>query len=325
MTNELTTWQGGEIQAAAISPDLYNRFLKFVETKPQSVETYRRALKPFFMYLMEKGITQPKRADLLAYRAGLMARVDAGTLSAATVRLYIAAVRRFFTWTEQEDIYRDISRGLKGAQVAPGYKKMDLAINEVEKVLGSIDRATEAGRRDYAIIRLMTTTGLRTIEVANANIEDLATMKGGQTILYVRGKGRDDRAEFVKVGGHTEAAIRSYLEARPTATGKDPLFASDSNRNRGGRMTTKSISRIAKNSLRAAGYDSAKLTAHSFRHTAGTQAIENGLSLHQVQIGLRHRDPKTTEIYIHSAERARNNMEIILDGLYTYEEGVISL
>lgn len=312
MAYAMARYQGGEVQAAAIGAELYSRFLMYAETKPQTVETYRRALKPFFSYLAAEGITKPERADLLAYRESLFARV-----AAATVRLYIAAVRRFFAWTEQEGIYRDIARGLKGAQVSDEPKKDYLAVHQVEEVFEAVDRDGLIGKRDYAILRLMATTGLRTIEITRANIEDL-TQKNEATVLYLQGKGRDERAEYVKIGRHTEEAIREYLKARPATEGKEPLFTSISDRNNGGRLTTKSISRIAKDSLRAAGMDSKRLTAHSFRHTAGTQALKNGYSLGQVQKVLRHKDPRTTEGYVHILDREGNNMEITLDGLYAY-------
>jgi len=311
MTYSITTWQGGAIQAAAIRPDMFDSFLKYVDAKPQTVEAYRRALRPFFSYLAKFEISKPTRADLIAYRDGLK---EKARLAAATVNLYITAMRRFFAWTEQEGIYPDIARGLKGADVADRFMRDDLKQDELAQVLQAVDRDSVTGRRDYAIFRLMATAGLRTIEITRANIEDM-TMKGGFMILYLQRKGRDDRAEYVKLGRSTEEAIREYLEARPEADGKDPLFASESDRNKGGRMTTKSISRIAKNGLKAAGFNSRRLTAHSFRHTAATIALNNGYSIGQIGEVLGHRSEGITKRYLHSSNREKNNMEITLDGL----------
>lgn len=310
MTYAMTAWRGGAIQEATIRPDMFESFLKYVDAKPQTVETYRRALKPFFLYLAEGEISNPSRPEILAYRDRLKQ-----SKAAATVRLYIAAVRRFFSWTEQEGLYPDIARGIKGAEVTDGFKRDYLGKVQMEGVLQSIGRDGLAGKRDYAILRLMATTGLRTIEITRANIEDL-TLKGGCMVLYVQGKGRDDRAEYVKIGKSTEEAVREYLEARGDVEGKSPLFASESDRNRGGRMTAKSISRIAKNGLKAAGFNSKRLTAHSFRHSAATIALDSGVPIEQIRQTLRHRDPRTTEIYLHTIDRAKNNMEIMLDGLF---------
>ena len=74
-------------------------------------------------------------------------------------------------------------------------------------------------------------------------------------------------------------------------------------------MTTKSISRICKESLIAAGYDSDRLTAHSFRHTAATLNLMNGASVEETQQLLGHKNINTTLIYSHALERAKNNSE----------------
>ena len=112
----------------------------------------------------------------------------------------------------------------------------------------------------------MITSGLRTIEVIRANIEDMRTV-ADFTALFLQGKGHDEKTQYVKIPEPVEKAIREYLKARGTAKPTEPLFESVSNRNVKGRMTTRSISRIAKNHLVDSGLDSDRLTAHSLRHT----------------------------------------------------------
>ena len=69
------------------------------------------------------------------------------------------------------------------------------------------------------------------------------------------------------------------------------------------------ISLIIKKRLKAAGYDSDRLTAHSLRHTAATLNLLNGASLEETQQLLRHTSINTTMIYVHALERAENNSE----------------
>jgi len=154
----------------------------------------------------------------------------------------------------------------------------------------------------------MVTGGLRTIEVERANIED---MKPGRTgaVLYIQGKGWDSKDQYISLAAPVEAAIRAYLLTRAGAQGKDPLFASTSNNSAGGRMTTRSISGIVKDRMRAAGIDSDRLTAHSLRHTAGTLNLLNGGTLQETQQLLRHSNINTTMIYLHNLERAANRSE----------------
>jgi integrase/recombinase XerC len=167
------------------------------------------------------------------------------------------------------------------------------------------------GKRDYAIVALMVTAGLRDIEVVNANIEDLRTV-GDFTALFLLGKGRDEKAEYVKIVEQVEDAIRNYLKELPDREPSNPLFMSLSNRSYGSRLTTRSVSRICKNALVQAGYDSSRLTAHSLRHTAVTLSLLGGKSLQEVQQFARHTNISTTQIYAHNLDRAKNDCEEVV-------------
>ena len=74
-------------------------------------------------------------------------------------------------------------------------------------------------------------------------------------------------------------------------------------------MTTRSISRVAKENLVAAGLESDRLTAHSLRHTAATLNLLNGGTVEETQQLLGHANIKTTLIYSHALERAKNESE----------------
>ena len=151
----------------------------------------------------------------------------------------------------------------------------------------------------------MLTMGLRTIEVTRANIEDIRT-KGNTTVLFVQGKGHEEKDDLVRMPQHVESAIRDYLSVRKANDLSEPLFVSTSNHNSDGRMTTRSIRRIVKQAFIAAGFDSPRLTAHSTRHTAATLSLLNGATLQQTQELLRHRNIGTTEIYAHNIDAATN-------------------
>lgn len=303
MLNELIT-TNTQVLASPLTTDLMSRWIRFIDAKPRTVETYTRNIKQFFIYLHDNGITQPVREDIISYRDMLKA-----THKPATIQAYITTVKLFFQWTESENLYPDIAKHVKGAKIDTDHKRDSLTIKQVRKILASVDTSTVTGKRDYAILFLMATTGLRTIEIERANIADLRT-RGDDTVLYVQGKGHDEKNDYVKIEEHVEAAIRDYLAARDKTTSQDPLFASHSNRNNGERMTTRSIRRLTKDTLIAAGLNSDRLTAHSFRHTAATLALLNGSSLEETQQLLRHSKISTTMIYAHALDRAKNNSEI---------------
>lgn len=288
-------------QDNGLQPDIFARFIAYLDASPKTVETYTRALRPLMKWLQANGITHPQRIDLLRYRDELKE-----TKKPATVQLYMITTRLFFQWTKQEGLYSDIAEHLKGAKIDRRHpKNKALEAYQVKDVLKAVDRSSLEGARNYAMLVLMFTAGLRTIEVARANIEDMDTLAGAP-VLYVQGKGRDERAEHVTLNRHAEEAIREYLKLRPEARPSDPLFVSTSNRNLGGRMTTRSISQTVKKAFLAVGLNSSKWTAHSTRHTAVTLAIDAGATLLEAQQFARHLNPATTEIYYHERNEAIN-------------------
>jgi len=296
-----------QLAISSLSPDLYINFLSFLDVKEKTVDTYRKALKRLFHYFMENRITRPIRSDLIAFRDELKA-----TCKASTVKTYLTATRLFFRWLEQEGIYKNIADKIKGAKVEHGHKKDALTVDQVKDVIDTFKESDDStAKRDYAIFVLMVTCGLRTIEVVRADLEDLRTL-GSKTVLYVQGKGKDEKSEYVIITREVEKAIRSYLATRKDATDKAPLFSSTSNNSKGKRLSTRTVSGLVKDSLVKTGLNSSRLTAHSLRHTAVTLSLLGGSTLQEARQFARHSNIATTEIYAHNLERIANPCEGIV-------------
>lgn len=282
-------------------------FLANLDLKPRSVDTYRKSLKRFARWMEETGVQKPTRADIKNYKTMLL-----DTYSVCTAASYLSAVRNFYAFLAAEGLYPDITLKIKNPSSRELHKKDALSADMAKKVLATMPRETLAQKRDYAIILLLTHTGLRTIEIERANLEDLRTNMGA-TLLYVWGKGRDGKDQYVKVTPSVLAAIKEYLAAREEVEGKlkdnSPLFASVSRRDYGGRITARSVSRICKETLKAAGYDDPRLTAHSFRHTAVSLSLQAGASIRDAQQMARHGSPVTTERYAHDLRRLEDAAE----------------
>lgn len=310
MTQELILQDNRAVVAGNLNNWL-DRFFMFIDVKAKSADTYKKATKQFMKYLAENGITEPTRETVISWREYLRAEHKP-----TTIQLYLTAVKLFFSWLEQEGVYKNIANKVKGVKIQKGHKKDSLTSNQSKEVLSDIDTTTAKGKRDFAIVALLLTTGLRTIEIVRADVADLRTV-GDSTVLFIQGKGRDEKSEYVKVAPQVEKALREYLKTRDGLNNDEPLFTSTSNENKGGRLTTRTISKIAKTSLVNAGLNSDRLTAHSFRHTAGTLALMNGAELTQVQQLLRHSNINTTMVYLHSIDRAKNNSEaIVADAIF---------
>ena len=301
---ELAAVQSAEIRpTAAITEELYRRWIEYIDAAPKTIETYTKSIRQFFNYLAAANIQHPERKDILAYREHLK-----NNYKPTTVQAYLAAVKLFFQWANQEGLYPNIAERVKGAKLDTEHKKDYLTSKQAARLMATVDRSTLQGLRDYAILSLMVTTGLRTISITRANIEDIRTI-GNDTALFYQGKGHEEKATLVKLAAPVEAAIIDYLRARGEKDRKAPLFASVAHKNAGGRMTTRSISRIAKEHLIAAGLESDRLTAHSLRHTAATLALLNNARPEEVQQMLDHQNINTTLIYSHALDRMKNDSE----------------
>lgn len=311
--NIITTSNNNRIAATGFSADLFQSWISFLDVAPKTESTYTRAIKRFAVYLNDNGIVNPTREDIISYREDMKQGHKP-----ATVQSYLAAVKVFFRWTEQEGLYPNIADHVKGVKLDNGNHKKDyLTKNQSAALLNKIDRSTPKGRRDYAIISLAITTGLRTIEIVRANVGDIRPL-GEDTVLYIQGKGHEDRNEYVKLVPAVEEAIKEMKADRDKTANEDPLFVSASNRNGQGRMTTRSMSRIVKDAMKAIGLDSDRLTAHSLRHTAATLNLLNGGTLEETQQLLRHRNINTTMIYANALSRAENRSESrIADAIFS--------
>lgn len=288
----------------SVGADLYARFVAYVDASPRTVQTYATSLRQFMTWLAEEGIQQPTRDDVLAYRDHLVSE----GMKPTTVAAYLGAVRRFFGWTQAEGLYPDVAQGIKAPKVSKANKRDALTAQQVRDMLATCDRSTPKGRRDYAMLCLQSCCGLRDVEVVNANVGDLRT-RGGVTVLYVLGKGRSDKSDYVKVPDQVERAIRESLSDRGRLADEAPLFVSMSGNSYGKRLTTRSVSGNVKTHLRAAGMDSDRLSAHSLRHTACTLALIAGNDVREVQQMARHASVNTTLIYAHDLDRLQSTCE----------------
>lgn len=308
------------ISPQSFDVSMFERFIDYTDRKSSTVKGYLTCLKQFAKWLSENGISQPCRDDIKAYRTYL----ENSGLATGTQQQYLRAVKHFFKWTASEGVYPNISDNIHGAKVRHDTHKKDcLQRDDVSRIADTIDRSTEQGKRLYSMYLLCITCGLRTIEISRANIGDIKTV-GGRTYLYVQGKGHDDKDAPVLLIPEVKTALDDYINSRtdkPTA--KSPLFTSTSNRSKGGRIATTTISTILKSMLINAGFDSNRITAHSLRHTSGTGAYKATGNIYLAQKHQRHSDPSTTEIYIHAEERHERNTEQQVYNYYFSNDDIV--
>jgi integrase/recombinase XerD len=147
------------------------------------------------------------------------------------------------------------------------------------------------GRRDYAILLLLSRLGLRSSEVAFLELDGI-DWKAGQ--LSVRGKSgeRNDLPLSREVG----KAIAAYLRrGRPPSTSRRVFLRAKAPI--GGFRGPCGVGSIVRHCLQRAGVDAPTYGAHQFRHGLATELLRQGASLGEIGELLGHRSPQTTKIY----------------------------
>lgn len=277
-----------------------------------------------------------------------------------TIKLYLQSVRQFFSWTAANGYYPNIAANVHAPKIrqdahkkdaltaadvltieksieAGAAAKVEAAADKEKDTAGRISRATEQGKRLYAMYTLAVNAGLRTIEISRANVRDLE-VRNGAAVIYIWGKGHTEPDTRKPLAPEVYAALRAYLDSRSDKpAGNSPLFVSTGNRSGGKRIAETTISKMLKQAMKQAGFDSERITPHSLRHTAGNNVMQlTGDNLFITQSYMRHTDPKTTEIYLHrdtekqeaetaqqlynlyhgiSAQNNRQRLELILQGM----------
>jgi site-specific recombinase XerD len=169
-------------------------------------------------------------------------------------------------------------------QYAPGWPRTDRSSG----VRPQLDTPPAASRRDRAILLLLLRLGLRAVEVARLQLDDVDWRRGE---VVVRGKGRRD--ERLPLPGDVGEAIVAYLRHdRPSVAGRS-LFMNV--RVPYSPMTAQAVKDAVRSAAGRAGLS--EVSAHRLRHTAAADMLHAQAPLTEIGQVLRHRSPATTAIY----------------------------
>jgi integrase/recombinase XerD len=231
-----------------------------------------------------------------------------------TIALKLAAVRRFYDAAiEYGLLIYNPALGIKPPRTSthPAETITYLEQDEANLLLQGINNSDELKLvRDRLLLGLMTIEGTRTVELYRCNLEDICRL-GGEVGLKLDGK---RRVRTIPLTPELAQLLDIYLTLRRAAgfdsTLTDPLFINFSHQAPGGRLSRRGMRYLVDHYLNQADLKiqpGRKISAHSLRHTAGTLAVQNGVSLRQVQELLGHADLRTTAIYTHVGDKWKNN------------------
>ncbi len=217
----------------------------------------------------------------------------AGDLAASSRARLLSTLRSFYRFHEAEGRIA-VDPTVSIAAPRRGRKLPDvLSVDQVLRLLESVDGDEPRDLRDRAILEVLYGCGCRVSELCGLDAPDLDET---EAVLLLRGKGRKQR--IVPVGEPALAAVRRWLAAgRPKLAGRRPTGALFLNA-RGGRLSRVSVWTLLKRAGATAGLPD-RVSPHTLRHSYATHLLEGGADLRVVQELLGHADIGTTEIYTH--------------------------
>ena len=248
-------------------------------------------------------------ADLLVEWIGSIANIT----KASTQSRKLSAMKALASYLVDEKVW---SKNYCDLVARPKYRRNVpevLTAEEVARLLEAPDRSTLEGLRDYAMLELMYSSGLRVSEICSLSESDIDAT---ESIMRVRGKGSKTR--LVPVGDYAIEAINAYKPARQEMLGKRiarELFVT----RRGAKMSRKTFWYNIKKYALAVGIEK-NVKPHILRHSFATHLLQNGANLMSIREMLGHSDLGTTQIYTtllndeirtqHTQKHPRSSMDV---------------
>ncbi|MFT7328216.1 MAG: site-specific recombinase XerD [Crocinitomicaceae bacterium] len=283
------------------------RFLEYQEIEKgrslKTVRNYNQYVSKYIEFSGIKNTTDINAENIRQFRLhlnrqpGMKIKGQTGsTMKKQTQNYYLIAIRMFLKYLMKQGLKVYSPDHIELAKTES--RHIDhLDINELKRMLG----AAKKHSRNYAIINMLFSTGLRVSELTSLN-RDIDISKEEVTI---RGKG--DKIRIVFLSHNARKSVSDYLKTR---TDMDealfiqagPRIVKLEEQNISLRITPRSVERLVKHIAIEAGI-SKKVSPHTIRHSFATDLLRNGADIRSVQIMLGHSNIATTQIYTHITDK----------------------
>lgn len=256
-----------------------------------SIRHYTHYLNGFAGYLKRQGVTAVSMLSPTLMAAFIVDQCPG--MASSTRRDLCGTLRVFLRYCHREGwIERDLSAAVEMPQT---YRLAEvprsISWDDVRRMLSCVDRRTVMGCRDYAILLLLVTYGLRANEVAKLTLDDIDWKRER---LSVPQRKAGHWSAYPLAGVVAEALIDYLKKRRPQANDRH-VFASSCAPH--GPISSGAISTLSAKYLRLAGVQTHRPGAHTLRHTCVQRLIDAEFPLKTVGDYVGHRSAQSTEIY----------------------------
>ncbi len=277
--------------------NLFQEFLNHIKIErnlsPNTIAAYKHDLLRYYQFLKDNKIIRPDKITVQIIRQYITTLADLG-MSENSMARNISTLRSFHGYLLEENYTDDNPTEFIQAPKLTMKLPQVLEVDEIEAILNEVDRGTDKGLRDYAMIETLYSTGVRVSELIAIKQKDIF-MK--EQLIRIFGKGNKERV--VPFGSKAAQTIKAYLKYVRTKLAQkrksnDMLFLNM----RGTPISRMGVWKIIRQYVQLAGIDK-QVSPHVFRHSFATHLLEGGANLRAVQEMLGHADISTTQIYTH--------------------------
>lgn len=268
----------------------YRRYLKLERgLSDNTIAAYLVDLDKLMAYLMleQKDWLDVTLSDLEHFSAGLH-DIEIGSRSQARI---LSGIRSFYRFLMIEDyIEQDPTELLESPQIGRHLPDV-LTVEEINDLIGCIDRTSKEGQRNCAILETLYSCGLRVSELCNLKLSDLYFNEG-----FIRVTGKGSKQRLVPISPRAIQELNDYFVIRNSgyirAGFEDYVFISRIGKN----ISRIMVFHIIKELAELIGLKKT-ISPHTFRHSFATHLLEGGANLRAIQCMLGHENLSTTEIY----------------------------
>lgn len=288
--------------------DLVNEYKLYLESKNYSkntIDSYISDILAFYHFIkvekLNDSLEKIKHERIARYYVNYLSKIE---LNPKSINRKILALKSFYDYLILD--YKTDKNPFLKITLLKTDKKLPqiLTENELKLLYESIDTTTDLGFRNYIILDLLFTSGIRASEICNILVTDIYFEKKE---ILIKGKGKKERIVFLT------DVLKEKLKAYINQT-RIRLLAKKYDNNekslllnyKGEKLTTRGLRKILNKLVLDTG-DLFKIHPHLLRHTFASVLLKNGADLRTVQELLGHKNLKTTQVYTHISDTQLEN------------------